>query len=337
MAIKNWTVTVQSTQSVAAREIYLHDAHHANHKHTDAIIDVYGSKDTSLSINRNCEAYRLNTALKRKGGRPPTPAMEFVFTLPKGQQFKPTQKQWQKMIMSVGNVIAHQAGMSEDDRKHLGGMVRAVAHQQNDCIRGAGDHCHLVFGKFTPSGKYLRGLQKKGVLYAAKQAFNKAVFDVMNVDHKQYIAEKQYMGVAKKRVPQWKVSAGRAQDELKKEQERLLTIARNNDKENQRLTDASEELLAKQIEINAVSEQNERSERFLRLFSDRYDRLIKAFKNQDHTQVSRTANRLIKAVSESQNMPMPEKNAQEVNDMISAVNKHLEQKIPTFRSKPRFR
>nr|AKN36850.1 hypothetical protein [Vibrio tasmaniensis] len=203
-------MTVESARSSAAREIYLNDSKHANHKKTEAIISVIGSRKTSININANMEAYKLATALKRKGGRPPTPAMEFVFSLPKREDLRPTKEQWETMIVEV---VKSMAVSMEINTEELTGIVRAVAHQQEqDDTKGTGDHCHVVIGKFTNNGKYLRALQKKGVIHASKLAFNKAVRDVMGVDYTTYRAEQNYN--SKKRAPIWKVKAARAMEEV---------------------------------------------------------------------------------------------------------------------------
>ena len=335
MAIKNWTVTVESTKSVTAREIYLHDAHHANHKNTEKIIDVHGSKDTMISINRNCESYNLTNALKRKGGRPATPALEFVFTLPKGDQFRPSLEQWRKMIGPVIGAMYRSAGY-KGDGKALNNMVRAVVHQQdNNAIKGTGDHIHVVCGKFTPDGQYLRDLQKKGVLNVAKQRFNKAVYDTLGIDHKTYVAEKKYQGVAKKRAPQWKVKAARINDLLKKKKEQTLADARRNEDERQRLDELKSDLFVKEVQINAISEENERTERFLRTFIENYEKVYEYHKNQRFSRVNSTANRLEKAVSSNQHIQMSQENADLVNNMINDVNQQFNQSIPTFRPKMR--
>ncbi|MGL1339835.1 hypothetical protein ACSTJQ_25155, partial [Vibrio parahaemolyticus] len=99
MGIKNWTVTAESTKSAAAREQYLNNINHKNHKNTERIFSVWGSVDTTANIIRNAEKRRLETSLKGKGGRPPSEAMEFVLTLPKG--IRPDEKQWKKMCKKV--------------------------------------------------------------------------------------------------------------------------------------------------------------------------------------------------------------------------------------------
>ena len=335
MAIKNWTVTVESTKSVTAREIYLHDTHHANHKHTEKIIDVVGSKDTMISINRNCVSYNLTNALKRRGGRPASPALEFVFTLPKGDQFRPTQEQWKDMIVPVLVDMYRSAGYKGDIRG-LVGMVRAVVHQQaNNGARGTGDHIHVVCGKFTHDGQYLRDLQRKSVLNVAKQRFNKAVYDTLGIDHNTYVAEKKYKGTAKKRAPQWKVKAARINDLLKKKKEQTLADARRNEDEQRRLDELKSDLFVKEIQINAISEENERTERFLRTFIENYEKVYEYHKNQRLSRVNSTANRLEKAVSSNQHIQMSQENADLVNNMINDVNQQFNQSIPTFRPKMR--
>ncbi|HAS6300028.1 TPA: hypothetical protein I7229_22630, partial [Vibrio vulnificus] len=184
MGIKNWTVTAQSTKSAAAREQYLNNMSHKNHKNTERIFSVWGSVDTTANIIRNAEKRRLETSLKGKGGRPPSEAMEFVLTLPKG--IRPDQTQWKKMSQKVVIDIAKRIDIPPEE---FVGITRAVVHQQEQTgKRGSGDHMHLVLGKFTNSGKYLPDLQRKGVLHTIKVSFNAAVREVMGVDHSTYEA-----------------------------------------------------------------------------------------------------------------------------------------------------
>ncbi|MDL2018663.1 hypothetical protein MT365_22925, partial [Vibrio parahaemolyticus] len=80
MGIKNWTVTAQSTQSAAAREIYFFNKNDKNHKKTEAFLNIWGGVDSTANIIRNAEHRRLDTLKKGKGGRPPSEAVEFVLT-----------------------------------------------------------------------------------------------------------------------------------------------------------------------------------------------------------------------------------------------------------------
>ncbi len=209
MAIKNWTVTVETTRSIFSRELYLNNKKHTNHKNTENIISIIGNEQTSLNINHQCEKHRLKMAMNRKGGRPPTPAMEYVFSLPK-KGINATPKQWREMIEQVVINMAHCMKIKPND---LNGIVRAVIHQQkknND--KGSGDHAHVLIGRYTNNGIYLRELQKKGVLHVAKISFNSAVLKTLGIDHQNYIAQKKYHGLAKKKAPKWKVDAARAKE-----------------------------------------------------------------------------------------------------------------------------
>ncbi|ENP8456748.1 hypothetical protein ACEI25_003423 [Photobacterium damselae] len=205
MAIKNWIVTVESARSILARELYLNNKKHPNHKNTESIISIIGNEQTSLNINHQCEKYKLKMAMNRKGGRPPTPAMEYVYTLPKG--IIPTPNEWRQMIEQVVINMAHCMKVKPSD---LNGIVRAVVHQQNqNNDKGSGNHAHVLIGRYTNTGIYLRELQKKSVLHVAKISFNSAVLKTLGIDHQKYIAQKEYHGLAKNKAPKWKVDAAR--------------------------------------------------------------------------------------------------------------------------------
>jgi hypothetical protein len=211
MAIKNWTITAESTKSAAAREKYMNNMEHPNHKNTEAIFTVFGSAASTLNIIKNCEERKLINLLKGKGGRPPTEAMEFVFTLPKG--IRPNKEEWQKMLRGVMSDVAKKIDKSFED---FLGITRGVVHQQNQSadVKGTGDHVHLMIGKFTNDGCYMPELQQKGVLHVMKTSFNKQVRDVMGVDNNSYEPSKEYLGVAKKRVPRYVAKTAEAKKEL---------------------------------------------------------------------------------------------------------------------------
>lgn len=215
MAIKNWTVTAETTRSASAREIYFNDAKHKNHVNTESIHTLFGSSETTLNIINLCEKRKMELALQRRGGRPPTEAMEFVFALPKG--IRPTGPQWREMMTGVLHQIA---SVMEMDSNEFTPITRAIVHRQKqDIDGGTGDHCHMMIGKFTENGRYMPELQQKGVLHQAKMAFNAEMIRVMGISHKGYEAKKKYTGAAKKRVPKWIVDSARAAEALKSEQE----------------------------------------------------------------------------------------------------------------------
>ena len=314
MSIKNWTVTTESTKSARAREIYLNDPTHSNHENTENIINIAGSERTTLNIIRTCEAYKLEMAKKRKGGRPPTEAMEFCLNLPKG--IRPTKEQWQKMIkgvlMDVGETL------NVNVKNELLPIFRAVVHQQNQdkSKRGTGDHCHIVIGKFTPSGRYLRDLQKKGVTYCIKQSFNMQMLNVMGIDHATYIPEKRYRGHAKKRVPQWKVAAARAAEQNKRDLERIHKL------ENQL------------IEINEdTRRQNKHLDEFVVVAKE----WLEAKNEGDQKRLNKLRDDLMGVSKPLKDISLPDEKLKAAQDVIDAVNDSaLTNKIPPIITRRKF-
>ncbi len=209
--LKNWTVITESTKCVLAREKYLNDAKHKNHNNTESILNLFGSEETSLNMIRNCNKYTLHQLSKRRGGRPPTAAIELVFALPQG--IRPSLLEWRKIL----NIIMRSLASSLDvTGKDLAQITRAVVHQQKQFkeIRGSGDHLHLLLGKFTSDLVYLRDLQRKSTTRLVKQAFNTAILEVLRIDNRSYSPQKSYLGQAKRRAPQWKVKAARRNKEI---------------------------------------------------------------------------------------------------------------------------
>ena len=208
--IKNWTVVAETTKSVIAREIYLKNTEHSNHINTERIISLFGDETHSLNMLRNCESYKLKGALKKKGGRPPTAAIEFMFSVPKG--IRPTELQWKRMFSYMMRDLSQCLSVPP---KQLAPIVRAVLHQQTQDLtkKGSGDHIHVVIGKFTENGMYLRDLQRKVALRVLKESFNVSMLNIVGVNHATYEAIKPYKGLAKKRAPQWVVHAARTKEQ----------------------------------------------------------------------------------------------------------------------------
>ncbi|EGQ7737610.1 hypothetical protein AW041_08820 [Vibrio parahaemolyticus] len=204
-----------------AREHYLINESHRNHKHTEKIISIFGSETQSLNILRNCERYKLKQASKRQGGRPPTEAVEFCLTLPKGVRL--TQQQWRQILNKLMFTLAIHLDVPTSK---LAPIVRAVLPQQNHdvAIKGTGDHMHVVIGKFTNDLIYLAELQRKSTTRLLKTAYNNAVYEVVGISHKSYRLQKGYDGIAKKRAPSWSVKAARKQEVIKQQGRQLKRI-----------------------------------------------------------------------------------------------------------------
>ncbi|CAK2437310.1 Relaxase/mobilization nuclease-like protein [Vibrio crassostreae] len=216
--LKNWTVITQATRNVMAREHYLTNIKHRNHKTTEKIIDIYGSEVQSLNMIRNCERYKLKQAAARKGGRPPTEAVEFCFTLPKS--IRPSPKGWRQILNTLMRNLASHLDVTTGQ---LAPISRAVLHQQeqDSQVRGSGDHMHLIVGKFTDNLTYLAELQRKSTTRLLKTAFNNAVHETTGISHQSYEMKKNYSGTAKKRAVSWKVKAARKQKEIKLQKQQL--------------------------------------------------------------------------------------------------------------------
>ncbi|ENU5814312.1 hypothetical protein ACE34P_001868 [Vibrio fluvialis] len=219
--IKNWTVIAEPAKSVIARELYLNDKNHKNHSYTEQIKPIFGDENHSLNMIRNCEKYKLFLAQKRKGGRPPKPAIEFVISLPKG--IRPSNEQWRSMFNIVMRNLARSLNV---EPKNLAPITRAVLHQQNQDkeLKGAGDHIHILLGKFTNELVYLRDLQRKSTTRLIKQSFNVAMLKVMGISNQDYQPVKGYHGRAKKRAPSWAVKAAREKEKLSEQNKRLTRI-----------------------------------------------------------------------------------------------------------------
>ncbi len=188
--LKNWTVTTQpvrlGTDGVIMRERYLLNPKHANHKHSEALISLFGCAEASNRIALVGEQFRLNQHLyNRKGGRPLTSyAMEYCLTLPKG--YRPTKDQWQSVVRDCCLDLARLCKLNKTELAQYRQQIRAVVHQQNqDGVKGSGDHVHLIVGKVV-GNRVLKELQQKKATKLVKQAFNHAVLKYVGIDHRTY-------------------------------------------------------------------------------------------------------------------------------------------------------
>ncbi len=212
--LKNWTVTTQpvrlGTDGVIMRERYLLNKKHVNHKHTEALISIFGCGETSHRIALAGEKFRLEQQLKRKGGRPLSSyAMEYCLTLPKG--YRPTAEQWQSIVKDCCLALARLCKLNKSEFAQYRLQIRAVLHQQaQGDIKGSGDHVHLIIGKVV-GGRVLKDLQQKKATKLIKQAFNQSVLRHVGIDHRTYEPVEKEKG---RRLSTWQYQHQKATEAL---------------------------------------------------------------------------------------------------------------------------
>ncbi|MFH4892591.1 hypothetical protein [Vibrio diabolicus] len=190
--LKNWTVITQSVRyasdGIMMRERYLLNLKHANHKHTEHIVSIFGNAETSNRIAIAGESFRLHQKIyNRRGGRPLSSyAVEYCLTLPKS--YRPTKQQWQSIIKDCSLALAKLCKLSKSEFEQYRQQIRAVLHQQEQRgTKGSGDHVHLIIGKVVGT-RTLNELQQKKATKLIKQAFNHSVLKHVGIDHRSYEA-----------------------------------------------------------------------------------------------------------------------------------------------------
>ncbi|WP_158146799.1 hypothetical protein [Vibrio fluvialis] len=213
--IKNWTVTTQpvrlTSDGVMMRERYLLNKKHTNHKHTEALISLFGCAETSNRIALVGEQFRLNQQLyNRRGGRPLSSyAIEYCLTLPKG--YRPTAKQWQSIIKDCCLALSKLCKLNKSEFAQYRQQIRAVLHQQNqDSSKGSGDHVHLIVGKVV-GNRVLKELQQKKATKLIKQAFNQSVLKHVGIDYRSYKPIEKEKG---RRLSSWQYQHQKANEAL---------------------------------------------------------------------------------------------------------------------------
>lgn len=290
--MKGWTVVTQATKDgskgIAKREYYLHDKTHPNHSKTNEIKPIWGTPQRMQQIAYNGESYTAKQSANRKGGRPPSSfAVEFTLNLPKG--YRPTTEQWQKIVKQVIIDISKKLGIKPQE---LSDQTYGVLHQQDQTPnldkhgreQGTGDHLHLVIGKFTLRGTYLRDLQRKTITNTVKNAFNYASRAVCGFDWTEYrdhkLKAQEYAN--KRNIPSWKIKAAR---ELKNIEEQQTA-----------LNEKAKILAEKGKEIDQQMEEAVLTKRLMATFEKRAEKWFVAEKENNLTDMNRQANRLNKSL-----------------------------------------
>ncbi|MFN1552096.1 hypothetical protein [Vibrio natriegens] len=215
--IKNFTLITQAVKNgfdgVINRERYFLSYNHPNHSNTEEIIEIIGSRQTSINIATNGERYKLKQKIRReRRGRPISSyAVEFCLTLPKG--YRPTKDQWNKVLKECICALSYHLNLSDKDKKEFYSNVRAVCHRQLQEGRGTGDHVHLLVGKVV-NGTVITELQKKSTTKTIKVAFNQAVAKHLSLNVADYKPKELNRG---RRLEKWSYTL----NEKKKIEERL--------------------------------------------------------------------------------------------------------------------
>ncbi|MEZ8723820.1 hypothetical protein AB6D66_22325 [Vibrio pomeroyi] len=224
--LKNWTVITQpvrlASDGVMMRERYLQSLKHANHKHTQRIVSIFGCAKTSNRIALAGEEFRLNQKIyNSRGGRPLSSyAVEYCLTLPKG--YRPTTQQWQSVVKDCSLALAKLCKLDKSEFSQYRQQIRAVLHQQEQGgKRGSGDHVHLIIGKVVGK-RVLKELQQKKATKLIKQAFNSAVLKHVGVDHRSYEPIEAEKG---RRLSTWQYQYEKANQAL--EIEKLISKMQN--------------------------------------------------------------------------------------------------------------
>lgn len=333
--MKGWTVRTEATKNgskgVAGREVYLSNTKHPNHRNTDRIQPIFGNDRTMSDISYAGESYAAKQAAKGKGGRPPSSyAIEFTLNLPKG--YRPDDTQWRKIVEHCLKETAKACGV---EPKQIAPTSRAILHQQKQdgSKQGTGDHCHIVIGKFTQDGTYLRNLQRKTVTAKMKQSFNAAVKHYCGYDWTEYAKTLQEQKYPNKRpAPTWKVRAAKEREEIEKQQAALDTQA-------QLLVERTKMLEMWRNEIELKLEEAKSIERLKSNFTNQAEKWLKAFKIEDSKQMNKQFNRMNKTIDELGAFAMSNEDLAAISKLSEQINSRSPQQLTQIKPKssPTFR
>lgn len=324
--MKGWTVKTQATKNgskgVAGREVYMMNTKGASHVNTERIVSIFGNPRSMANISYAGESYAAAQAANGRGGRPPnTYSVEFTLNLPKG--YRPDDKQWRQVVEHCLKQTAKVCGIRLDQ---IASISRAVLHQQKqggEKGRGAGDHVHLVIGKFTEDGQYLRNLQRKTVTARMKVSFNKAIKHYCGYDWTEYaktIQEQKYPN--KRSVPTWKIRAARDAEAIREQQIEL-------DKRSEFLVKKTSELETLQDTIESDFTDLMAVKRLTKNFMAQAERWQRALVAGDVVQMNRQSNRLKRTIDEIGGFSVSAADQRMMDDMTRKINARSESDIPT--------
>lgn len=327
--MKGWTVRTEATKNgskgVASREIYLSNTKHPNHRNTERIQPIFGNDRTMNNISYSGESYAAKQAANGKGGRPPSSyAIEFTLNLPKG--YRPDDKQWRQIVEHCLRETAKACGI---EPRQLANTSRAILHQQKQdgSEKGTGDHCHIVIGKFTQDGTYLRNLQRKTVTAKMKQSFNAAVKHYCGYDWTEYAKTLQEQKYPNKRpAPTWKVRAAQEREAIELQQAAL-------DEQAQALVEKGKGLEILSAEIDAVIEEAKNIERLKANFNNQAEKWLEAFKAEDNKQMKRQQSRMTRTIDDLGAFTMSEEDCDFINKLSDKINACTNNKLPKIESR----
>ncbi|OEF81785.1 hypothetical protein [Vibrio breoganii] len=313
--MKGWTVRTEATKNgtrgVAGREVYLNNKEHPNHRNTERIHSVFGTDRSMSNISYSGESYAAKQKANGKGGRPPSSyAVEFTLNLPKG--YRPSDEQWRKIVEHCLVGVAKTCGVTP---KQIAQTCRAVLHQQKQdgSKQGTGDHCHVIVGKFTQDGMYLRNLQRKTVTAKIKQCFNEAVKRHCDYDWTEYAKHLQEQRYPNKRpAPTWKVRANREREALEEQQKALSEQVKA-------VTDVCKQMGVKPQEIEAKIEEAKEVARLTSLLMKQSEKWLKAFESGDQKQINRQQNRVQKTIDEIDAFTVSDETKEQVDNIVKLI------------------
>lgn len=321
--MKGWTVRTESvknaTRGVAGRDVYMINMEHVNHVNTERIVPIFGTDRAMSNISYAGESYAAKQAANGRGGRPPSSyAVEFTLNLPKG--CRPTKRAWRSIVEHCLKQTAKQCLVKPSQ---IASTSRAVLHQQRQDGQGTGDHVHLVIGKFTEDGKYLRNLQRKTVTAKIKQTFNAAVKHYCGYDWTEYaktLQEQQYPN--KRPVPTWKIRAARETEAIRLQQVDL-------DKRAELLVGKTRELDSLQGDIEDNFSDLMAVKRLTKNFMSQAEKWQKALSEGDRVNMNRQSNRLHRTVDEIGGFSVSAADQRIMDDMTRKINARSGSDIPT--------
>lgn len=188
MGIKNWTVTVETVKSVAAREVYFENKDEPSHADSLSLTKIWNGEGASMRMLTLCEQAKAKQKAARKGGRPPTAAVEFVFVLPSDLEQNGSDDDWKELTKDMIRSLARSLDVDPNDLSKVcrGSLHREPQTSSEDATKGT--HLHLMVGKILPNGTPMPKLQQKKALHEVKQAFNASVLKHLGHSHEMYVA-----------------------------------------------------------------------------------------------------------------------------------------------------
>lgn len=281
MALKNWTVKTKQIKKKEKGLInhfnYLFNDKRQAHFYSE-IMDLNNSPDKLNNILNEIEdrkEYRRENGLR--GGGVSNLATSFVVSIPRDIQQPESKKEWQKMASITLQELAKDLDLPFEKIRDRSVVV--LHDESNSPSKSS--HMHILVSNVI-DGQVVKPISQYQGTYAMKKGINKAVKNVLGVDHKNYTPKNEDVQDKPLHV---------AREEKLLEQE--LKIDEKQNKLNEDFKEKKEDLKNERLEFKNEKNRFYKAVKFARQTLSKW---IKAVRNNQKDELEKRAKQSAKVI-----------------------------------------